>query len=92
MAWIDALTQVHGLTDEDAERVRLGFSAMAANIEQWPAPATLMRFLPEVRRPYFHALPPPEMTEEEATAEAQRRRAIVEQARADLAKRMRGVS
>jgi hypothetical protein len=78
MAWIDALTNVHGLTDDDADRVRTGFSAMAANIEQWPAPATLLKFLPDKPRPYFHKLPAPDLTPEEVQAEAKRRRDLVQ--------------
>ena len=78
MAWIDALTNVHGLTDDDADRVRTAFSAMAANIEQWPAPATLLKFLPDKPRPYFHKLPAPDLTPEEVQAEAKRRRDLVQ--------------
>jgi len=84
MAWIDALTNVHGLTDDDADRVRTGFSAMAANIEQWPAPATLLKFLPDKPRPYFHKLPAPDLTPEEVDAEAKRRREIVDAAASEL--------
>ena len=69
---------MHQLTDEDAERVKDGFQRMAADIEQWPAPATLMRYLPEKPRPYFHALAAPEQTPEEIEAERARRRAIID--------------
>jgi hypothetical protein len=84
MAWIDALVNVHALTDDDAERVRAAFSAMAANIDQWPAPATLLKFLPELPRPYFHKLPSPEPTPEEVEADAKRRRELVDASAAAL--------
>ncbi len=77
LAWTNALVDVHGLTDEDAERVATAFQVMAASIEQWPAPATLIKFLPEKPRPYFHKLPSPELTPEEERAECDRRRSIV---------------
>lgn len=90
MAWIDALSGVHRLTDDDAERVTKAFRIMSAQIEQWPAPATLMRFLPELPRPYFHALPKPCMTLEQVMDDRAQRCEVMKRERARLQAALRG--
>lgn len=90
MAWIDALCGVHGMTDDDAERVTKAFRIMSAQIEQWPAPATLMKHLPELPRPYFHALPKSEMTLEQVMDDRERRREVLRREYKRLIEAMRG--
>ena len=76
MAWADALA-IHGMNEDDAGRIAEAFRVMAANIEQWPAPATLVKFMPVKRRECFHRLPSPVQTPEEKNAEHNRRCEII---------------
>jgi hypothetical protein len=85
MAWASVLER-HGLDDpeRDAPRILRAFEALMDTCHQWPPPRALIENLPELSRPYFHALPKPEQTPEEQEAERLRRRAIVEQASKEL--------
>lgn len=81
-AWTDAL-RFHHLDDEarDVPRIAEGFRVLAATCHAWPAPIDLVRAMPPAnQRQYFHALPKPELTPEQAEAYRQHARRVIAEA------------
>lgn len=91
MSWT-RIFQNKGIDDaeHDPARIAVAFDRVAGEVTAWPAPKQVLDLMPDRPRPYFHKLPAPERTPEEAAAEEARRRAIVEAARSELTLRLRG--
>lgn len=49
----------------DPERIAAGFDKIEGELTAWPAPAEVLKAMPERPRPFFRALPRPETTEAE---------------------------
>ncbi len=82
-AWIDACRD-ECLTDNDADRVALGFRWLARTSRTWPAPLDLFNALPPRRRDVFRAIKPPQVTPEQEAAELAQRRETLSKVRAML--------
>lgn len=93
MAWT-RIFQTKGIDDaeHDPERIAIAFDRVAGDVTAWPAPKQVLDLMPDKPRPYFHKLPAPEMTEEEAEADRQRRADIVRRMSDQLNERLRGES
>ncbi len=73
------------LTDDDVERVALGFRTLARTCRTWPAPLDLFEAMPPRRREVFRAIKPPTLTREQEAAELAQRQQTLSKVRAMLA-------
>lgn len=78
--------------EHDPARIAIAFAKIAGDVVNWPAPKQVLDAMPEKPRPYFHKLPAPELTDEEAEAQRQQRADIVKRMGEQLAERLRGES